>query len=84
MDNLPLRPIISNVDTATYKTAKYLAQLLSPLAKSRYTLNSTKDFINKVKDIRIPDGYTMVSFDVVNLFTNVPLDRTIEIILKKI
>ena len=28
---LPLRPIVSNIDTASYYLSKYLAQLLSPL-----------------------------------------------------
>ena len=28
---LPLRPIISNIGTATYELAKYLAQILKPL-----------------------------------------------------
>ena len=32
----------------------------------------------------MPTGYKMVSFDVKSLFTNVPLDRTINIILKRI
>ena len=32
----------------------------------------------------VPDGYTLVSFDVTSLFTKVPLDYTIEIILRKI
>ena len=31
-----------------------------------------------------PNGYIMISFDVVSLFTNVPLEKTIDIILKKI
>ena len=43
VDALPIRPIISNIGTATYKTSKYLAKLLAPLTKSRYTVNSTKD-----------------------------------------
>ena len=34
--------------------------------------------------MRIPPGYKMVSFDVVSLFTNVPLDETIDIIIKRI
>ena len=33
---------------------------------------------------KIPDGYKIVSFDVKNLFTNVPLDKAIKIILRKI
>ena len=31
ISNLPLGPIILNIDTASYQLAKYLAQLLSPL-----------------------------------------------------
>ena len=33
---------------------------------------------------QVPDGYKMVPFDVKSLFTNVPLEKTIEITLKKI
>ena len=32
----------------------------------------------------VPDVYKMVSFDVVSLFTNVPVEETTEIILKRI
>ena len=34
VDDLTLRPIVSNIGTATYETAKYLASLLAPLSKS--------------------------------------------------
>ena len=84
VDILPVRPIISNIGTATYETSKFLAKLLSPLAKSEYTVNSTKDFIAKVKSMKIEDDFEMVSFDVSNLFTNVPLDLTIKLILDKV
>ena len=43
IDNLALRPIISNIGTASYQLTQYLAKLLSPLAQSNYTINSTKD-----------------------------------------
>ena len=33
VNQLPIRPIISNIGTATYKTSKYLAKLLAPLTK---------------------------------------------------
>ena len=78
------RPIISNVGTATYNTAKYLANLPSPLGMSDYTNINTADFINRLKKERIPRKYKMISFDVKSLFTNVPPDETVSIILRKI
>ena len=83
IDNLPLRPIISNIDTASYQQAKYLAKLLSPLAQSNFTINSTKDLMIKIKNENIPENYEIVSFDLTYpFFTSVPLEHTIEIIIK--
>ena len=84
VEHLPLRPIISNIRTATYDLAKYLAQLLKPLSELQYTIKNSKTFTKRLKKIRIPREYKMVSFDVVSLFTNVPLDETIDIIIKRI
>ena len=38
----------------------------------------------KWKHKTLPPGYSLVSFDVVSLFTNVPLNKTIDIILRHI
>lgn len=84
VSELPLRPVISNIGTATYQIAKYLAEVLVPLTKSDYCIDSTGGFIGKLKDKKIEPDYTMVSFDVVSLFTSVPLDYTINLILDKI
>ena len=84
VENLPLRPIISNIGTATYKLAKYLARILKPLGQSQYTIKNSKSFIKTLKKQKIPPGYQKVSFDVVSLFTNVPLEETINIIIKRI
>ena len=70
---LPIRPIISNIGSPTYQLAKYLEKLLSPLANSEYTVTSTKDFIEEIKNVKVPDGHQLISFDVKSLFTNVPL-----------
>ena len=37
----------------------------------------------KIKNEKIPANYEMVSFDVKSLFTWVPLEHTIDIIIKK-
>ena len=84
ISNLPLRPIISNIGTASYQLAKYLAQLLSPLTRSRYTVNRTKGLLVKIKNEKVPQNCNMVSFDVKSLFTSVPIEYTIDIIIKQI
>ena len=84
VDHLPIRPIISNIGTATYHLPKYLVQLLKPLSKSQYTLKNTKEFTKKIRKQKIPKGYTMVSFDATLLFRNIPLEDTIKIILRRI
>ena len=60
MEKLPIRPIVSNVNTPTYQLVKYLAKLLSPLNQSDYTVNSTKHFIEQIKYDKIPEGYQMM------------------------
>ena len=83
-DQLPLRPIISNIGTTLYYLAKHLAKILAPLSKSEYTVQNTKDFVNFIKPQKIPSNHQLISFDVVSLFTNVPIDATIDIIIRRI
>ena len=57
---------------------------MSPWANSEYTVTSTKDFIEKIKNVKVSDGHQLILFDVKSLFTNVPLQKTIDIVLKRI
>ena len=59
LEKLPLRPIVSNIGTATHKTAQFLCRLLTPLTKSKYTIQNTKDFVDKVRKMKVPKGYKM-------------------------
>ena len=81
---LTLRPIVSNIGSASYELAKFLANFLSPLSISEYTVKNTQEFITFTKNVIVPTNYKLVSFDVTSLFTNVPLKETIDIILKRI
>ena len=68
----------------SYQLTKYLAKLLSPLSKSEHTLGNNIEFINNKKSEKVPTDHSFISFDVKSLFMNVPLDYTINIILKAI
>ena len=84
VDQLPIRSIISNIGTATYNLVRRLTKLLAPLSKSKYTIDTMKHFMEKIKQETVPDGYKMVSLDVESLLTNVPLEKTIDITLERI
>ena len=73
--NTPMRPIVSHYGPPTYQLSKYLTTILQPLTnESRHKVQSTKDFIDTIKTVQIPDDYKQVSFDVKSLFTSIPLE----------
>ena len=74
----PLRPIISQIPLPTYKLAKTLNSIVSPFIPATYSLKSSAEFIDLLKT-RTRRG-TLASLDVCSLFTNVPVERTIDII----
>ena len=82
-ENYPLRPIISAAGTYNYDLAKYLDELIKPLlANSKYILKDTFDFVNRVSKLKETSGF-MVSFDVESLFTNIPLEETINLVVNQ-
>ena len=84
VDRSPIRPIVSNISNTSYYLAKHSAKLLAPLNKSEYTVQNTKDFVNFIKPQEIPPNHQLILFDVVSLFTNVPIDTTIDITIGRI
>ena len=60
IEELPIRPIVSNIGTASYRLAKYLAHNLSPSGQSTYAIKSTFDLMGKIKNEQISLGFTMV------------------------
>ena len=43
-----MRPVISNIGTASYQPTKHLAKLLSPLSKLEYTVADNIESINNI------------------------------------
>ena len=83
-DNEPIRPIISAIGTYSYRLAKYLDEILKPLASNNNRmLHDTFDFVNKVSKLNITRDSYLTSLDVESLFTNIPTSETIEIILNR-
>ena len=85
--NIPkFRPIIDTTGTTHCLVGKYLASLLNPLTINEYSLKDSFDAANRIKCIPqklLENGYQYISFDVESLFSNVPIKRTVDIILKR-
>ena len=72
--NTPLRPIVSLPRSPTYELSKHLASILQSLVKtSTHSVSNAVTFLQQIKDLKIEPDETMVSFDVVSLFTSIPL-----------
>ena len=82
----PLRPILSMVNAPQQEMAKWLAEQLAPVVNkfSTHTIKDTFQFVENLKafeESNTVNDIVLCSFDIVSLFTNVPLNRTVEICL---
>ena len=88
-DNIPsFQPIIDTTGITHYSVGKYLFELLNPLTQNEYSFRDSFDAVNRINRT-LPlaqenEEYMLVSLDVVSLFTNVSLSKTVNIILKQV
>ena len=71
------RTIFSAIGTLTYKLAKFLLPFLIPLTENGYTVTDSFHFAEEICK-QDPNLY-MACLDVDSLFTNTPLEETIDI-----
>ena len=78
---------MDKTNTTHYNVGKFLSNLLHPLTLNDYSLTDSFDTVTQINNILkhlFRERYQFVSFDFVSLFTNVPLSRTVQIILDRI
>ena len=79
---VPLRPVLSTVNSSQRPVADYLKDILSPVL-DKFSSHSVKDsytFANDMKTMQLcEENYFMCSFDIKSLFTNIPLQEVIQL-----
>ena len=71
----PFRPILSAIGTLAYGSSKFLVPLLRPISSGLYTVSDSFPFVQELLPLNFDtNNYTMASFDIKSLFTNIPLD----------
>ena len=78
----PFRPVLSAIGTPTYNITKFCVAILKPLTTNDYTLKDKFELSNDILN-QNPNLF-MASLDTDSLFTNIPLDETINIIIEKL
>ena len=78
------RPIFAAYNTPSFKLAKFLVPVLNCLTTNQYTVDNSYTFVDRLKNFTDVQDLTMASFDVENLFTNIPLRETVEICLNSL
>lgn len=82
--NIPLRPIVSTINSPVYKMSKYLINSIKTLTQnSKFNVKNSYDFKSKIDTITLQPNDILVSFDVISLFTNIPVDIAISEIDKR-
>ena len=72
------RPIFAAYNSPSYKIAKYLVNIVSPLTKICYTLENSASFSKLISSLPNAKRSHLVSLDIENLFTNVPVHEAIQ------
>jgi len=80
----PLRIIISSTGSPLHNLALYLHKvLINSLPPASSHIKNSTQLVKNLSNLHIPDDYSLASFDVVSLFTNVPIDLVLQIIKDK-
>ncbi|XP_060525272.1 uncharacterized protein LOC132701408 [Cylas formicarius] len=81
-DGYPLRPIVSCVGASTQPLAKFISQILYKSFSSfnKFRVKDSFEFAERINESILPSDFSLVSFDVVSLFTHIPLQLVVDII----
>ena len=83
--NMPLRPIVSCRNTIFSALTKECGRILGPLVgKTRHHIKDSVDLVGRLRVKIIPPNYSLCSFDLVDMYTNIPQEPTLELVREKL
>ena len=78
--NNPIRPIVSFTNSPTYNLSSFLSNIISQNInyRSGYSIKNSIHLCDTLQDFTMPPNCLLVSFDISNLFTNVPIPECLQ------
>lgn len=73
------RPIVSDVNSETYRVSELIDYYLNPLATKHFSyIKNSFEFVNKIKNTMLDKDCLLVTGDISSLYTNMNIDRMLE------
>lgn len=80
--NMPIRPLVNFISSPTYNISKRLEYIIKNqvILENSRSLRNSIELIQRINSAQPSRNYILASFDIVNLYTNVPVNETIKIL----
>ncbi len=79
--SIPGRPITSQTGSPTRKIAKFLSEILKPIVEKQETfVKNSKDALEKLEKIELGENDWIITYDISNMFTSIPIDEMTRIV----
>jgi len=76
-DNLLIRPVINNIQTPSYKTARYVNKRIQDLLKLPYTHNTqnSQEIAEELLKLQIHENIRIITLEIKDMYVNMPIPR---------
>ena len=83
-DKFQFRPIFAAYNNPCYKLAKFIVSVITPFINNEFTVLNSTAIVSELQHLDSPnENLFMTSYDIENLYCNVPLKETVNIILNR-
>ena len=83
--NFPGMAYVSQIDDPSYKICAELTRILNPIdAKGESFIKDTYHFKEMLADVDMMEEYTIGSLDIIGMFPNVPVKKTLEVVREEL
>uniref|UniRef100_A0A161M298 Putative reverse transcriptase n=1 Tax=Triatoma infestans TaxID=30076 RepID=A0A161M298_TRIIF len=84
--NIPIRPVINYTTAPAYKLTQHLAKVIKNKVKlnDTYNIRNTQHLIQLTENIGLTPNSCLLSFDITNLYTSIPITDTLDIMKQKL